>query len=114
MTSTAQPVKRRVARLPCLREHEWRPVERAAVISVIAIAMGSLFVTSYSLALGDPVPHRIDTALVGNPMAHASTVAVVRRLARASLVFRRYGSRRAALHAVEEQRVYTALDLTSA
>jgi hypothetical protein len=113
MTSAAQPERRRIARLPCLREHDWRPVERAAVISVIAIAMGSLFVTSYSLALGDPVPHRIDAALVGNPTAHATTVAAVRRLARASLVFRRYGSRRAALHAVDEQRVYTALDLTT-
>jgi hypothetical protein len=40
-----------------LRDHEWSPFERAMVIAVIAIAMGALFVTSYSLALGDPVPH---------------------------------------------------------
>jgi hypothetical protein len=29
--------------------------------------MGSLFVATYTLALGDPVPHRIDAALVGDP-----------------------------------------------
>ena len=40
-----------------LRQHRWSPTERAAVIASLAIVMGSLFVTSYSLALGDPVPH---------------------------------------------------------
>ena len=57
----------------------------AAVIASLAIVMGSLLVTSYSLALGDPVPHRIDAALVGNPTSHPRTVDAVereRRLAR--------------------------------
>jgi hypothetical protein len=36
--------------------------------------MGSLFVLSYSLALGDPVPYRIDAALVGDPAGQARTV----------------------------------------
>jgi hypothetical protein len=44
---------------------------------------------------GDPVPHRIAAALVGNPMAHTSVVGAMQRVARGSLIFRRYGSRRA-------------------
>jgi hypothetical protein len=57
----------RLPRLAGLRGHEWTAAERAVVISALAIAMGSLFVTTYSLALGDPVPHHIDAALIGDP-----------------------------------------------
>jgi hypothetical protein len=96
-----------------LRQHRWSPTERAAVIAFLAIVMGSLFVTSYSLALGDPVPHRIDAALVGNPTSHPRTVDAVERVARGSLVFHRYPSVPAAVHAIDEQDVYVALDLTS-
>ena len=42
-------------RLSGLREHPWTPLERSILIAVIAIVMGTLFVASYSLALGDPV-----------------------------------------------------------
>jgi hypothetical protein len=76
--------------------------------------MGSLFVTSYSLALGDPVPHRIDAALVGDPARNASTVDAAERIAHGGLAFHPYASVPAALHAIDEQRVYVALDLTSA
>jgi hypothetical protein len=74
--------------------------------------MGSLFVTTYSLALADPVPHRIDAAVVGDPASHAGTIAAVQAVAGNSLVFERYGSAAAALHAMDEQNVYAALDLT--
>jgi hypothetical protein len=49
-------------------------VESAVLIAVLAIAMGSMFDTSYTLALGDPMPHRIDAALVGDPARQAGTV----------------------------------------
>jgi hypothetical protein len=91
----------------------WSATQRAIVIAVLAIIMGSLFVTSYSLALGDPVPHRIDAALVGSPTSQAGTIDAVERVASNSLVFHRYGSVPAALHAIDEQDVYAALDLTS-
>jgi hypothetical protein len=65
--------------------------------------MGSLFVTSYSLALGDPVPHRIDAALVGDPTGQASTVQALERVADGSLAFHRYPSVPAAVHAIDEQ-----------
>jgi hypothetical protein len=95
-----------------MREREWRPVERAAVIAGIAITMGALFVTSYSLALGDPVPHRIDTALVGGRTDQARTIHAAQRVARNSLAFHHYDSLQGALHAIDEQRVYAALVLT--
>lgn len=98
--------------LSALREHRWSTGEKVVVISALAIAMGSLFVTTYSLALADPVPHRIDAAVVGDPASHARTIAAVQAVARDSLVFERYGSAAAALHAMDEQNVYAALDLT--
>jgi hypothetical protein len=97
-----------------LRDHDWSPPERAVVIAVLGIAMGSLFLTTYTLALGDPVPHRIDAALVGDATQHAHTLQAVERVAEGSLDFRRYGSVGAARHAMDLQRVYAALDLTSA
>ena len=59
----------------------WSPAASAVVVCALAIAVGSLFLTTYTLALGDPVPHRIDTAVVGNPRAHASVVQAVDRAA---------------------------------
>ena len=97
-----------------LRDHEWSPFERAVVIAALAIVMGSLFLTTYTLALGDPVPHRIDAALVGDPAQHARTVEAVQQVAEGSLSFTRYGSVTAARHAIDLQHVYAALDLTSA
>jgi hypothetical protein len=87
-------------------------VERAAVISALTVAMGSLFVTTYTLALGDPVPHHIDAALVGESTTHAHTVNAVQHVAQGSLVFRRYASVGGALHAMDEQQVYAALDVS--
>ena len=87
---------------------------RAAVIAALAIVMGSLFVTTYTLALGDPVPRRIDAALVGEPTTDAGTVKAVQGVAENSLDFTQYESRTAALQAIDRQDVYAALDLTPA
>jgi hypothetical protein len=76
--------------------------------------MGSLFVTTYSLALGDPVPRHIDAALVGDTKTDAATVKAVQEVAENSLDFTEFKSTAAALHAIDVQRVYAALDLTSA
>jgi hypothetical protein len=97
-----------------LREHHWSVGERVVLISALAIVMGSLFVTTYSLALGDPVPHRIDAAVVGNPALHVHTVAAVEHVAGNGLVFARYRSVAAALRAIDLQHVYATLDLTGA
>jgi hypothetical protein len=89
------------------------PADRTVVIALITIVLGCLFVLTYSLALGDPVPRRIDAALVGQPAAQPRTVAAVEGVAGGKLEFSRYASVGAALHAIDEQRVYAALDLTS-
>jgi hypothetical protein len=104
---------RHVPRRLGLRNRQWSAPERALVISVMAVLMGALFVTSYSLALGDPVPHGIDVALVGRPVAHQRTVAAVNGVADDRLTFHRFASVGAALHAIDVQNVYAALDLTS-
>jgi hypothetical protein len=87
-------------------------MERGVVIVAIALVSGSLFLTTYSLALGDPVPHRIDAALIGDRREHPNVVAEVERVARGALVFRQL-SLANALHAMDEQQIYAALDLTS-
>ncbi len=83
------------------------------MIAAMAIAMGALFLTTYTLALGDPVPRRIEAAFVGDRASHARTIEAVQRVADDSLTFRRYGSVATARDAIDRQRVYTALDLRS-
>jgi hypothetical protein len=107
-TGLASDFRRRV------RDHRWSPSERAVLIAVLAIAMGALFLTTYTLALGDPVPRRIDAALVGAPATHPRTIDAVQQVADASLAFRRYDSVAAAREAIHRQRVYAALDVRSA
>jgi hypothetical protein len=101
-------------RLRRARDHIWSPPDRALLIAVLAIAMGSLFLTTYTLALGDPVPRRIDAAIVGDPAGHERTIAAVQQVADGSLAFRPYGSVAAAREAMNLQHVYTALDVRSA
>src|SRR3954451_15409445 len=95
------------------RRHEWSPMDRTVVIVLLAIVFGCLFLLTYSLTLGDPVPRRIDAAVVGDPAAQPRTVDALEGVAGGKLDFRRYASVPAARHAIDEQRVYTALDLTS-
>jgi hypothetical protein len=95
------------------REHRWSKAQRLTAVAAIAILMGCLFVTSYSLALGDPVPHQIDAALIGNRSANVRTVGVVERVAHGKLIFRPYSSVASALQGLDHQQIYAALDLTS-
>jgi hypothetical protein len=104
---------RRSSPLRRLREHEWSPLDRTVLIALLAIVFGCLFLVTYSLALGDPVPRQIDAAMIGNPSAQPHTVDAVEGVAGGKLDFRRYASVPAALHAIDEQRVYAALDLSS-
>jgi hypothetical protein len=97
--------------LSVVRER-WSPAASAVVVCAVAIAVGSLLLTTYTLSLGDPVPHRIDTAVVGNPRAHASVVEAIDHAAGGELDFHPYPSVGAALGAIDAQQVYAALDLT--
>jgi hypothetical protein len=104
---------RRISPLRRLRQHEWSPLDRTVLIALLAIVFGCLFLVTYSLALGDPVPRQIDAAMIGNPSTQPHTLDAVEGVAGGKLDFRRYASVPAALHAIDEQRVYAALDLTS-
>jgi hypothetical protein len=81
------------------------------LIAAIAAVMGALFITMYSLALGDPVPHRIDAAIVGDAAKHARAVQATEQVGSEKVSFHSYSSLPAALHAIDEQRMYAALDL---
>jgi hypothetical protein len=93
-------------------EPGWTAAARAALIGVVTIALGTLFVTSYMLTLGHPVPHRIDTAVVGNPALHVHAVTALERATHGSVDFHTYASVTAARSAMDSQQVYAALDLT--
>ncbi len=90
----------------------WTTIERAAFVAALAIVMGSLFVTTYTLALGDPIPHQIDAALIGNRALNPKAVNAVERAAEDGVRFQRYPSLAAAQQALHQQKVYAALDLT--
>jgi hypothetical protein len=96
-----------------LRGHRWTPVQRAIVVAILATAVGSLYLITFALALADPVPHRIEAALVGDAAAHPGPVEAVERVASGKLAFSRYPSTAAALRAIDQQGVYAALGLTS-
>jgi hypothetical protein len=93
-------------------EPGWPAAARAALIGAVTIALGTLFVTSYMLTLGHPVPHRIDTAVVGSATAHAHELAALERATRGSVDFHAYPSVTTARRALDAQQVYAALDLT--
>ena len=85
---------------------------RTVVICALAIAIGSLFLTSYTFALGDPVPHRIDAAVVGDLSARGDIVGTIERATGGGVDFHPYPSVGAALGAIDSQQVYAALDVT--
>jgi hypothetical protein len=89
-----------------------RPPHRSA-LSIIAIAcvMASLFAGSYSLALGRATPHHIPAALIGDRTTQAAVLGTVERAAHGSLNFRAYPSTAAAARAIDQQKVYAALEL---
>jgi hypothetical protein len=95
------------------RDREWTPVERATLIVSVAICLACLFMTTYSLALADPIPHHIDAGLIGGPASSPATVRAVEAVARDSVAFHRYPSTAAAGHAMASQKTYATLDLTS-
>ncbi|HEX3826444.1 MAG TPA: hypothetical protein VHV82_04145 [Sporichthyaceae bacterium] len=86
---------------------------RAAIVSALAIVIGSLFMAAYMLALGDPVPHRIAAAIVGDGGVRTEVVGEIEQEADRSVDFRTYPSVEAALGAMAHQQVYAVLDSRS-
>ena len=78
---------------------------------VIGTLLASLFVASYSVALGRPVPHHIDTAVVGNPEQRPALIDALQQQVNGALEFHPYPSRSAAEHAMNQQTMKAALIL---
>jgi hypothetical protein len=95
------------------RLSRWPPPARASLISLVAIAMAALFVTTYSLALGNPVPHGVPIAVVGDAAAHDAAVQAVTEVA-VSPDMRSFASLPEAVDALSWQQVYAVLDLSDA
>jgi hypothetical protein len=81
------------------------------VVVVIGTLLASLFVASYSVALGRPVPHHIDTAVVGNPEQRPALIDALQQQVNGALEFHSYPSRSAAEHAMNQQTMKAALIL---
>jgi len=87
------------------------PHRKAAVVIGIATVMASLFVLSYSLALGRPTPHHVPAAVVGSPRGHPRLVRALEQEAKGGLRLSPVSSVRVADAAIEQQHVYAALVL---
>lgn len=81
----------------------------AAAVMAIAVAMVSLFAVSYSLALGRPTPHNVPIGVVGSPAAAPRVMKALQTVAPGGLRLLPYPSRRAAVSALANQRIYGVL-----
>jgi hypothetical protein len=81
------------------------------VVVVISTLLASLFVASYSIALGRPVPHHIDTAVVGNPEQYPALIDALQRQMDGAIDLNPYPSRAAAEAAMNQQTMNAALIL---
>jgi hypothetical protein len=84
---------------------------RAEVVVVIGTLLASLFVASYSVALGRPMARHIPTAMVGAPETNATLIDALQQQMHGALEFHPYPSRPAAEEAIEQQTVKAALIL---
>jgi hypothetical protein len=79
------------------------------VVVVVGTLLASLFVASYSVALGRPMPHHIDTGVVGNPGQHPALIDALQQQVGGALEFHPYPSRPAAEHAINQQTMKAAI-----
>ncbi len=96
-----------------LRKPTRPPYRHALAVVAIAMVMASLFVASYSLALGRPTPHHIPAGVVGNPAADPTLIAGLESATRHGLELHPFPSAAAAEQAIAGQRIYAALLLSS-
>lgn len=88
------------------------PYVPATLLVLIVAAMAGLFAGSYTYAMANPTPRIIPAALVGawDGQQGRRFLAGMEEALHASLKLHRYGSRGAAVAAVDEQRVFAVLD----
>jgi Protein of unknown function (DUF3533) len=88
-----------------------KPYRSAILVSLLVVALGALFVTSYGLALGRPKPHHIAGVLVGDPAREPTFLPQLERDLGGELQLRRVSSAAAARHELVAQRAYVGLVL---
>ncbi|AKN71401.1 membrane protein [Streptomyces sp. PBH53] len=99
----------RAERWAAFRESPFLP---ATVLLFILAAAAGLFAGSYTYAMANPTPHRIPTAVTGVPDQPAARRFIdgMEEALGASMKLHPYGSRRDAVRAVDEQKVFAVLD----
>ncbi|MES4887178.1 ABC transporter permease [Streptomyces sp. NPDC096012] len=92
------------------------PFLPATVLVLIIAATAGLFAGSYTYAMANPTPHSIPTAVVGRydePTARRFIAGMERALG-ASLKLHPYGSRQAAVRAVDQQEEFAVFEVPAA
>ena len=112
----APPVSDTEAAAPMTRWTLFRqsPHLPALVVTLIVSVCAALFAASYSLAFGDPTPHRVPVAIVGDAQQIAVLEGLVAKDANASIEVFPFSSEADALDALDNQRIYGALVLGDA
>jgi hypothetical protein len=105
-------VRVRRGHAPRVIDQTARGAYRAAlVVILIGTAMASLFVASYTLALGRPIPRHVQTGLVGDTAREPALVDALEEATGGGLKFRRYPSVSAAETAINRHQISAALVL---
>jgi hypothetical protein len=85
----------------------------AMIVIAIAVVMVSLFVASYTLALGRPMPHHVPVAVVGDPAQQPALVAALEAATHDAMELHPYPSAAAAQAAIDDRIVCAALVVDS-
>jgi hypothetical protein len=85
------------------------PHRAALVVSLLVSLFAALFVTSYSLAMGNPQPHDIPIGLVSDSVSPERLEASLQSATGTSFLVSSYPSADAAKAALEQQQIYAAL-----
>ncbi|MFE2628538.1 ABC transporter permease [Streptomyces sp. NPDC059374] len=90
-----------------------RPQWPAIVLVFIVSVAAGLFAWSYTYAMANPTPHRLPTAVIGSFDAQRAEeyLAGLGKALNSSVTTHEYDSRKAALEAVEDQRVFAIFEL---
>jgi hypothetical protein len=83
------------------------------VITLVVGVVGSLFVFSYSSALGNPTPRNVPIGVVAEAPGQQGVEAALQKASGTTFRVQEYPSESAALDAIEHQKIYGALVLGS-
>ncbi|GAA2247976.1 ABC transporter permease [Herbiconiux moechotypicola] len=85
------------------------PNKPALIVSLLVSLFAALFVTSYSLAMGNPQPHDIPIGVVSETVTPAQLTTGLESATSTSFVVTEYATAEAAKTAIDQQQIYAAL-----